>query len=165
MRQTNILIQELQTIPITWLFAIWGLDLLGPFKKVLRGLTHLLVMINKFTKWIKARPLTKIGSKHAVNFIQDIIFCFRVPNFIITDNDTQFTREKFLDSYDDNNIPVDWATVAHLRMNGLVEHANGLILQGLKLRILTQEGEDVHARLSTRARKWAAEVPSVLWSL
>jgi hypothetical protein len=36
-----------------------------------------------------------------------------VPNSIITDNDTQFTREKFLDFYDDNNIRVDWATVAH----------------------------------------------------
>jgi hypothetical protein len=40
-----------------------------------------------------------------------------------------------------------------------------LILKGLKPRILTQEGEDVHAWLSTRAKKWAVEVPSVLWSL
>jgi hypothetical protein len=29
-----------------------GLALLGPFKKALRCLTHLLVAINKFTKWI-----------------------------------------------------------------------------------------------------------------
>jgi hypothetical protein len=40
-----------------------------------------------------------------------------------------------------------------------------MILQGLKPCILTQEGEDVHAWLSTRAGKWVAEVPSVLWSL
>jgi hypothetical protein len=40
-----------------------------------------------------------------------------------------------------------------------------MILQGLKPHILTPEGEDVHAQLSTRVRKWAAEVPSVLWSL
>jgi hypothetical protein len=73
-------------IPITWLFAMWGLDLLGPFKKALGGLTHLLVVVDKFTKWIEAKPLAKIGSKQAVNFIQDIIFYFRVPNSIITDN-------------------------------------------------------------------------------
>jgi hypothetical protein len=60
---------------------------------------------------------------------------------------------------------VDWAAVAHLCMNGQVEHANDLILQGLKLHILTQEGETVHARLSTRAKKWAVEITSVLWSL
>jgi hypothetical protein len=34
-----------------------------------------------------------------------------------------------------------------------------MILQGLKPRILTEEGEDVHARLTTRAGKWVAEVP------
>jgi hypothetical protein len=40
-----------------------------------------------------------------------------------------------------------------------------MILQGLKPCILTQKGKDVHAQLSTRARKWVAEVPSVLWTL
>jgi hypothetical protein len=37
-----------------------------------------------------------------------------------------------------------------------------MILQGLKPHILNQEGEDIHAQLSTRARKWETEVPSVL---
>jgi hypothetical protein len=67
---------------------VWGLDLLGPFKKAPRGLTHLLVVVDKFTKWIKVRPLAKIGSTQVVNLIQDIIFRVRVPNSIITDNDT-----------------------------------------------------------------------------
>jgi hypothetical protein len=97
---------------------MWGLDLLGPFKKAPEGLTHLLVAVDKFTKWIEARPLAKIGSKQLVNFIQDIIFHFGVPNSIITDNDTQFAEEKFLDFYDNNNIRVDWAAVAHPCMNG-----------------------------------------------
>jgi hypothetical protein len=54
---------------------------LGPFMKAPGGLTHMLIVIEKFTKWIKAWPLAKIGSKQAVNFIQNIIFYFR-------DNDT-----------------------------------------------------------------------------
>jgi hypothetical protein len=29
-RQTHLPAQALQTIPITWLFAVWGLDLVGP---------------------------------------------------------------------------------------------------------------------------------------
>jgi hypothetical protein len=36
----------------------------------------LLIAIDKFTKWIEARPLVKIGSKQAVNFMKDIIFYF-----------------------------------------------------------------------------------------
>jgi transposase InsO family protein len=74
---------------------------------------------------------------------------FWVPYSIITDNGTQFTGEKFLDFCDDNNIRVDWAMVAHPRTNGQVERGNGMILQGLKPRIFTQEGEDVPARLNT----------------
>jgi hypothetical protein len=70
-----------------------------------------------------------------------------------------------LDLCDENTIRVDWVSVTHPRTNGQVECASGLILQGLKPRILTQEGEHVHARLITRARKWAAKVPSVLWRL
>jgi hypothetical protein len=97
---------------------VWGLDLLGPFKKALGGLTHLLAAVDKFTKWIEANPLAKIGSKQAVDFIQDIIFCFRVLNSIITDNGTQFIGQKFLNFCDDNNIHMDWAAVAHPRTNG-----------------------------------------------
>jgi IS30 family transposase len=124
-------------IPITCTFTVWGLDLPGPFKKAPEGLTHLLVVIDKFTKWIKAKPLAKIGSEQAIDFIQDIIFYFRVLNSIITDNGTQFTEERFLNFYDDNNIHVDWAVVAHPHTNGQVEQANGMILQGLKPCILT----------------------------
>jgi hypothetical protein len=108
------------------LFAVWGLDLLGPFKTAPGGLTHLLVVVDKFTKWIEAKPLVKIGSKKAMDFIQDIVFHFRVPNSIITNNGTQFTGEKMLDFCYNNNIRVD-----------VVERANGMILQGLKPRILT----------------------------
>jgi hypothetical protein len=62
-RQAHVLAQGLQTISITWPFIVWGLDLFGPFKKAPEGFTHLLVVVDKFTKWIEARPMAKIGSK------------------------------------------------------------------------------------------------------
>jgi hypothetical protein len=37
-----------------------------------------------------------------------------------------------------------------------------MILQGLKACMLTLEGEDIHAQLSTQAGKWAVKVPLVL---
>jgi ribonuclease HI len=52
-RQTHLPAQALQTIPITWSFAVWGLDLVGPLQKAPRGFTHLLVAIDKFSKWIE----------------------------------------------------------------------------------------------------------------
>ena len=91
-------------IPITWPFAVWGLDLVGPLKKVHGGFTHLLVTIDKFTKWIEARPISTIKSKQVVLFFLDIIHRFGVPNSIITDNGMQFTGRKFIRFYDEHTF-------------------------------------------------------------
>ena len=45
----------LKTIPIAWPFAVWGLDMVGPFKTARGGMTHLLVAVDKFTKSIEAK--------------------------------------------------------------------------------------------------------------
>jgi len=115
-------------IPITWPFAVWGLDLVGPLQKAKGGYTNLLVAIDKFSKWIEARPITNIRSKQVVLFFTDIIHRFRIPNVTITDNGTQFIGKKFLDFCDWHHIRVNWSAVAHPRTNGQVKRANGMIL-------------------------------------
>jgi transposase InsO family protein len=92
-----------------------------------------------------------------VAFFTNIIHRFGVPNSIITDNGTQFTGRTFLDFCEDHHIWVDWAVVAHPMMNGQVERANGMILQGLKPRIYND--------LNKFGRRWIKELPSVVWSL
>ena len=81
---------------LTWPFMTWELNLLVPFRKAPEGYTHLLVTIVKFTKWIKAKPITRVSFEDMVEFFLDVIYRFGVPNFIITNNDTLFTRKKFL---------------------------------------------------------------------
>ena len=88
----------MQRLPIlrkTWPFIVWGLDMVGPLKKAPAVFTHLLVAIDKFTKWIEAKPITTIDSKEAGKFFLDIIYRFDVPNSIITDNGTNFTGHYF----------------------------------------------------------------------
>ena len=53
-----------------------------------RGYTHLLVAIDKFSKWIEARPINQIKTEQAVLFFTDVIHRFGVPNTIIIDNET-----------------------------------------------------------------------------
>jgi hypothetical protein len=134
-RQTHLSVQALGTIPITWPFAVWHLDMVGPLRQAPEGFTHLLVAVDKFSKWIEARPIVNVRSEEVVSFFTDIIYHFSIPNTIITDNDTQFTGKKFLNFCDDNNIRVDWSIVAHPKTNGKIERANDMILQGLKPRI------------------------------
>jgi hypothetical protein len=147
-RQTCLPAQALQTIPITWLFAVWGLDLVGPLWKAPGGFKHLLVAIDKFSKWIEVRPLTRIKSEQAVAFFTNIIHRFGVPNSIITDNGTQFTGKKFLDFCEDHHIRVDWAVVAHPMTNEQVERANS-----------------IYNDLNKFGKRWMKELPSVVWSL
>ena len=130
---------------------------MGPLKKAPGGYTHLLVAIDKFSKWVEARPVRSLRSEEVVAFFTDIIYRFGVPNAIITDNGTNFTGKKFLRFCDENHIRVDWAAVSHPKTNGQVERANGMVLQGLKPRIFS--------RLEKFRARWVAELPSVLWGL
>jgi transposase InsO family protein len=136
---------------------VWGLDINGPLRKAPGGYTHLLVAIDKFSKWVEVRPITNLRAEQAVSFFKDIIHQFGVPNSIITDNRSQFTSRKFLEFCNKYHIRVDWAAVAHPQTNGQVERANGMILQGLKPRIFD--------RLNKSGRKWLQELPAVVWSL
>jgi transposase InsO family protein len=156
-RKSNLPAHVLQTIPITWPFAVWGLDIIGPLRKAPRGFTHLLVAIDKFSKWVEVRPITNLRAEQAVTFFTDIVHRFGVPNSIITDNGSQFTGRKFLEFCHKFHIRVDWAAVAHPQTNDQVERANGMILQGLKPRIFDQ--------LNKSGRKWLQELPAVVWSL
>ena len=52
---------------------------------------------------------------------------------------------------------VNFASVAHPQSNGQVERANGLILKGIKQRLMRE--------LKEAAGAWVEELPSVLWGL
>jgi hypothetical protein len=97
----------LQTIPVTWSFAVWGLDIVGPLWKAPESYTHLLVAIDKFSKWVEVRPIMNLRAEQAVTFFTDIIYRFGVPNSINTDNGSQFTGRKFLEFCDKFHIHVD----------------------------------------------------------
>ena len=131
--------------------------MVGLLKKAPGEFTHLLVAIDKFTKWIEAKPITTIDSKEAIKFFLDIVYMFGVPNSIITDNGTNFTGHYFLEFAEEYGIRIDWASVGHPRTNGQVERANGLILQGFKPRIFDM--------LKKFAGRWVEELPVVLWGL
>jgi hypothetical protein len=62
--------------------------MVGPLRQAPEGFTHLLVAVDKLSKWIEARPIVKVRSEEAVFFFTDIIYRFGIPNTIITDNCT-----------------------------------------------------------------------------
>jgi hypothetical protein len=87
--------QELQTMPLTWPFVVWGLDNLGPFPRAQGGYCYLYVAIDKFSKWVEVEPVCMIPARSAINFIKGLVCCFGVPSRIINDNGNQFTSGLF----------------------------------------------------------------------
>jgi transposase InsO family protein len=77
---------------------------LGPSRKLKGGNTHILVVIDKFTKWIEYKPIASLTSAKAVEFIQEIMFRFGIPNNIITDLGSNFTSLEFFDFCEQRSI-------------------------------------------------------------
>jgi hypothetical protein len=87
-KQIHTPAQALQMIPPSWPFAVWGVDILGPFPRAIGGYRFLFVAIDKFTKWPEATPVVSITEGAAVAFLKLIVYKFGVPSRIITDNGT-----------------------------------------------------------------------------
>lgn len=66
-------------------------DLLGPYPRSKRGNTHILVVLDKFSKFVFLRPIRTATAKEIVGFLTEQVFClFGVPETIYSDNDVQY---------------------------------------------------------------------------
>jgi hypothetical protein len=140
-KQQHLPAQQLQTIPVTWPFACWGL-----------------VAIDKFTKWIEFKHIASLTSAKAVEFIQDIIFRFGIPNSIITDLGSNFTSSEFFDFCEQKSIQIKYASVAHPRANGQVERANRMILEALRKKVF-DKNEKCNTHLVRKSKKKRNHIP------
>ena len=103
----------LKTIPLVWPFAVWGLDMVGPLRTGRGGFMHVLVAVDKFTKWIEAKPIKNLDACTAISFIRELIFRYGVPHSIITDKGSNFDSDKFRAFCASQSTRVDYASVAH----------------------------------------------------
>jgi transposase InsO family protein len=131
--------------------------MVGPFKTAPGGLTHLLVAVDKFTKWIEAKPIKKLDGSSTIKLFNEIIVRYGLPHSIITDKGTNFAKGIFTDFCSKKGIRLDLASVAHPQLNGQVEKANGLVLAGIIPRLVEP--------LERSAGCWVKELPSILLSL
>jgi len=128
--------------------------MIEPFKPTLGGFRWVYVCIDKFSKWIKYKPLVQATAKKAAELLDDIIHRFGLPNSIITDLGSMFTGVDFWDFCDEICISVKYVLITHPRANGQVERTNGMIHDALKKRLYTKEQK--------HPGKWLKELPAVV---
>ena len=100
---------------------VWGLDMVGPLKGGSHKRKYLLVMVDKFTKWIEAKLVKMTKSGPVIDFISGLVHRYGVPHSIITDNGSNFTADEVKTWCAILGIKLDDASVYHLQTNGQVE--------------------------------------------
>jgi hypothetical protein len=83
---------KLVTIPPTWPFACWGLDMIGPLPTALGGFNRFLVAIDKFTKWIEVKLVTCPKADKVIDFLDELVHRYGLPHRIITDLGSNFNN-------------------------------------------------------------------------
>ena len=125
-----------------WLFAQWGLDIVGLFPKTVGNKKYLLVCTDYFTKWVEAEPLANIKDVDVKRFIwKNIVTRFGVPYALISDNDLQFNSKAFRKYYSDLGIKNRYFTLAYPQENGQAKAVNKVIVNGLKKRLDDAKGK------------------------
>jgi hypothetical protein len=107
---------------------------------------------------VQVELVCTILARSAVKFIRGLVFCFGVPNRIITDNGSQFTSGLFREYCASAGIKICFASVAYPRSNGQAERANAEVLKGLKTR-------SFNTKLEACGKKWLDNLQSIPWSI
>jgi transposase InsO family protein len=111
--------------------------MIGPLLTAPGGFNRVLVAIDKFTKWIEVKPVTCPKADRVLDFLDELVHRYGLPNRIITDLGSNFNNHQFWEYYENSGIDVRYVSVAHPRANGQVERANGMVLDALKKRYTT----------------------------
>lgn len=134
---------ELHTIEkVAIPFHTLHVDHLGPFVRSKKGNTHILVIVDGFTKFTFIKPVRNTKTQSAIKALEDIFYIFRNPDRIISDRGTCFTSHAFKRFCLERGINHSLNAVACPRANGQVERYNRTILASLTAENLNRDEKD-----------------------
>ncbi|MBM6549369.1 DDE-type integrase/transposase/recombinase [Streptococcus dysgalactiae] len=126
------------------------IDIVGPFSPC-RGFRYLLTMIDRFTRWPEAVPLTNIeASTVMAAFVERWVALYGCPATVTTDRGPQFESQLFRDTLRVLGCHRARTTAYHPAANGMVERFH----RQLKASLCAVDGAD-----------WVKALPLVLCGL
>ena len=132
-------------------FSHIHVDVVGPLPPS-RGYTHLLTIVDRFTRWPEAIPLMDTSSLSLARALLSAwIARFGVPVRVTSDRGAQFTSQLWSDLSELLGMKLSATTAYHPQANGLVERLHRRLKEALKARL---KGPD-----------WADQLPWILLGL
>ncbi len=121
----------MKSIPICDFFNIIVMDIAGPQPKTKSGNKYILVAVDHYSKWCKAKTVVDHGAKTTARFLEDdIIYRYGVPKFVLTDNGGEWVVEFDVMSKD-YRIHHQHTTPQWPQCNGMVGHLIKTIKHGI----------------------------------
>src|SRR6266542_474905 len=143
---------ELHLIKVKEPFYQWRINIVRPLTETSRGNKYIIVAIDYFTKYPKARALTNANAKSVANFIYEDIICrHECLRKIISDRGLHFNNqviEKLLERF---KIRHNLSTPYHPKTNGLVKRFNKTLCEFL-------------AKLNEERENWNEYILSTLFA-
>nr|GEW38452.1 reverse transcriptase domain-containing protein [Tanacetum cinerariifolium] len=121
---------------------------------IIKGMSsqYILVAVDYFSKWVKAKALPTNDARVVVKFLKSLFARFRTPRAIITDRGTYFCNDKFAKVMSMYGVTHHLATAYHPITSGQVEVSN----QGLKHILERMVGEN--------RTLWSEKLEDALWA-
>lgn len=120
-------------------FQFYYTDLLGPYPRSKRGNTHVLVILDKFSKFVWLHPIRKASAKEIIAFMESQIFLvFGTPETIYSDNGVQYRSKEFselLKKYGVRHI----TSATHTPQANASERVNRSVLAAIRAYIDTDQ--------------------------
>ncbi|KAL0368031.1 UNVERIFIED_CONTAM: hypothetical protein Scaly_1022000 [Sesamum calycinum] len=131
----------------SWPFDAWGLDIVGPLTKSTGGHLYILVATDYFSKWAKVVPPKEVKKENVADFIRTyIIYRYRVPRHIITDNGKPFCNSLIDKLCQKFGFKQRNSSMYYVAANGLAEAFNKILCNLLK-RVVAKSKRDCHERI------------------
>ncbi|KAJ9567441.1 hypothetical protein OSB04_003407 [Centaurea solstitialis] len=140
-----------QSISVSEVFDVWGIDFMGPFPDS-RGNKYILVAVDYVSKWAEAKASPTNDAKVVVDFVKSLVCRYGCPKAIISDRGTHFANyllEKTLKGY---RVHHRFLTAYHPQANGQAENTN----RALK-RILEKT-------IDNNPKIWTQKLEDALWA-
>ena len=115
-------------------------DLVGPLSPS-RGYTHLLTIVDRFTRWPEAIPLTQTDTRTCA-LLSNWIARFGMPEHITSDREPQFTSQLWTSLAELYGSKLHHTTAYHPQANGLVKQFHWHLKSALGARLRTSSWAD-----------------------
>lgn len=110
---------------------ILSIDIVGKLPRSLDNKFFILTIIDNYSRYLEAIPLTNIKSSTVINSLNEYFARFGLPQAIISDNGTNFTSDEFENYLSTLSIEHRKTSFYYPMANGLIERSHRILKESI----------------------------------